>query len=85
MFNLIMPYTQEFDPKVVSLIPQATLQQFIIEYHPDGNIRSWSEIKTSDNSNTDTPKNENDSQNKDSYDDLNSHNNPESDAASSED
>ena len=85
MFNLIMPYTQAFDAKVVSLIPPATLQQFNIEYHPDGKIRSWTEIKTSDNSNTDTPQNEKDSQNEDSEDDLNSQNNPESDATSSED
>jgi hypothetical protein len=85
MFNLIMPYTQMFDPKVVSLIPQATLQQFNIEYHSDGNIRSWTEIKTSDNSNTGSPKNEKDSQNEDSEDELNSQNNPESDATSSED
>ena len=45
IFNKIMPIAYEFDPILIKLIPEKTLQQFHIEYDENGQIKSWQEIE----------------------------------------
>lgn len=49
IFNLIMPFAQKIDPKLLNLIPKEILEKFKIEYEPDNiHIKSWEQIELSD-------------------------------------
>lgn len=55
IFNLIMPFTQSFDPRLIKLIPQSTLSQFSIEYDADNfHIKSWDIIENDSSNNNDS-------------------------------
>lgn len=42
IFNLIMPFAQKIDPKLLNLIPKEILEKFRIEYEADNtHIKSW--------------------------------------------
>jgi hypothetical protein len=44
IFNKIMPIAHEFNPILLSLIPEKTKQQFHIDFSSNGNIKSWQEL-----------------------------------------
>ena len=49
-----MPYTQQFDPRLIHLIPPQTLSQFQIQYADDNfHIKSWTQIETDGSSGQD--------------------------------
>lgn len=48
IFNLMMPYAQKIDPKLLTWIPKDTLEKFRIEYESDNQrIKTWHEIDNS--------------------------------------
>lgn len=48
IFNLIMPFAKNFDPRLLNMIPKETLDKFKIEYEDDKfHIRSWEELDES--------------------------------------
>jgi hypothetical protein len=49
IFNLIMPFAQKIDPKLLNLIPKEILEKFRIEYEADNtHIKSWEQIEVTD-------------------------------------
>lgn len=50
IFNLIMPYAQEFDPRLIKMIPGDTLDKFRIIYDNSGKIKTWHEIEDGNSS-----------------------------------
>jgi hypothetical protein len=48
IFNLIMPFAKNFDPRLLNMIPKETLDKFRIDYEDDQfHIRSWEELDES--------------------------------------